>query len=589
MASEAKKIRVFEVEKLTREEENILEKLGKKHKFTDYTPRYKIYCLKQFALGLAIINLLVENNQTLALWLIINYLASTKDFVNIAACAHPDFLKIFWYKNSKVFQTFNAEIKKNPIFHGNLPCQERLLKITSGEKLLKEYYLFKIPKINWKIDHSKMLQNSGKIECVAFNLIHPLVSIVCGNKIYILAYGGEARKERGQILFVTTPNPINERYYAINWSPSGDYLLAMQGDDETTRISLFYFDAQNFCASEISISPVEQFVTSNGLNTKNLWIDESTFMFATSEKYVLAIIKIDKETKKITKSYIELSKTMSRLDVSVKSKKMIHLVSNFFVMPNPESTYIFFLCPCGKDHQHHRVLYINKITLEVEKWVNLPGEVLEIAVTASNFFVLIQERMEESYSHNAPWMDKTKTANLIQDFSNCSFSEPWRSKRFSTVNEIAKTKIIKCTENSTELFRPHCCSRQLTGIASTISQDSNKKYNLLKEVLTKISQTNKFYVTNDFLYYSQTVTDVTHVFGLHHHFYFNPINSDEFLLSKNNNAWFHPTKPIFIQKTNLFYFNIYLNYQRATEKERREFPVMSCFNYKSQVVFSSSS
>lgn len=49
-------------------------------------------------------------------------------------------------------------------------------------------------------------------------------------RLYIVAYGGEERQQRGQILFVD-PQPIYSMSIirALNWSPDGTYLLAFLG------------------------------------------------------------------------------------------------------------------------------------------------------------------------------------------------------------------------------------------------------------------------------------------------------------------------------------------------------------------------
>jgi hypothetical protein len=61
-----------------------------------------------------------------------------------------------------------------------------------------------------------------------------LALLSCGD-ITVIAYAGRVRKENGQIIFTTR---VSDRYYGINWSPSGEYLLAMRGN-ETTIISFF--------------------------------------------------------------------------------------------------------------------------------------------------------------------------------------------------------------------------------------------------------------------------------------------------------------------------------------------------------------
>jgi len=582
MASEAKKVRVFEPTALSKEEKTVAIKLGKLHHFHEFTPRYKFYFLRQFMIGLAVIVDLMNANRYDMIYLILKYLTS-REFISLASCCDDRLMKEFWYPRNVIFKKFMKTYEKKDQMYHYYPASAALENIKTGQDLLRTYKLLQVPELYWKIDTSRVLPNQT-IDCIAFNVKFPLIGLIMGNKLYVIAYGGEVRAKKGQILFASTSNVT---FFGINWSPSGEYLLALKGHEEV-QISLFFYDAKNMNFQKI-LHAEHWFQAATAINTKYLWMDENSLMFATNEKYKIGIVSLCSGKKNYNYRLIDLTATIQQIfNAATKSRQFPLLISNFFVMPTPDSTYIFLLSSCGKDHQHQRILYINKITLEIEKWVNLPGEVLEIAVGNTAFYVLIQERLEESYTHNSPSLISSKS-NLQKDFSACPFSEPWRGKKFSTKNEIAKTKIIKCTEEKTELFTPYCCSDQLTGIVSTISPDSNRKYESIKEVLSSISKTNRFYVTDDFLYYTNTITAMTHVFGINHHFYLKTLNKDEFILpNKCNMAWFHPTSSIFIQKKNLFYFSIFLH-QRASQKEKEEFPIMKCFNYKSDVVFSSSS
>lgn len=583
MTSEAKKIRIFEPTHLLIEEKRIAIKLGKLHKFNEFTPRYKFYFLRQFMIGVAIISCLMNASRFDLIYLIIKHLNS-REFISLASCCDDRLMSEFWYSRSSIFKKVVESFERKELHnHFFASSAESLERIKTGQELLQTYKLLQGPKTNWKIDNSKMLPNHS-IACVAFNLKFPLLGMLMANKIYIIAYGGKARETKGQILFATQARPKNENFFAINWSPSGEYLLALQCD-VVVRFSLFFYDS--FCMSIKEICPDHYFEAALAINTKYLWMDNNSFIFATNEKYKVAVITMFATKKEYNFRMIDLTPSIERVFCTTgkKGRQFRMVISNFFVMPNPESNYLFLLSSCGKDHQHHRILYINKITQKLEKWVNLPGEVLEIAVGNLEFYVLIQERPEESFDHNSPSLTSI-TSELAKDFLECPFYDPWRAK---TTDQKKNKKIIKCTETETKIFTNPCCSDQLTDILSTISPDSNRKYETLKEVHSQISKTNKLYVTKDFVYYTNNITSVTHVFGTNHHFYQKILNHDEFVHpDKNNMAWFHPTKSVFIQKKSLFFFNIYLH-QSASQEEKEEFPLMKCFNYKSQVVFSSSS
>ena len=581
MSSEAKKIRVFEPDCLTAEEKKFAVKIKKSHKFTSQTPRFKYYFLRQFIFGVGVINLLLGSGQLLAISLILEYL-NPKEFVKLAACADPSLLRNFWYEDSKLFEKFRREHFRLPCFNLYFPSAKRLLALQSGQALLREYYIFRHPKNNWKIDWSTVLPNSY-IECVAFNPEHPLVALLITGKIYVVAYGGKERSQKGQLFFATGSA---ERYYGINWSPSGEYLLALQGK-ETTKISLFWYDCRERSVSEVSTFPSEKFESCSGLNTKHLWIDGSTLMFASIQKYVMAILKLNGRKKQINFSWISLKKTMEKIDGSVNDKIYIHMVSNFFVLPNPNSSYLYFLVSCGKNgHQHQRIVYIDKITLEAIKWVDLPGEAVEITVSSDRFYVLLQERKEVSYMHNQPSVFSDVT-NLATDFPTCGFSESWRLNKSCKKHEPVNTKIVVCDESVAKIFHERCFpGHKLAGITCTLTPDSNKKYDLLKETLFAVSSSNMMYVTKDYLYHTNPMTKETQVYGVHHEFKYKIETEKEINCQFDRIvAWFHPSSSIFIQTTPNYFFGIYLNEKLATEEEKNKFPMMNVFEYKSKTVF----
>jgi len=565
MASEAKKVRIFEPDCLTEEEKIYAAKLKKSSKFNSQTPRYKIFFLRQFIFGVGVINLLLGKNQVLVLSMIISFL-SAKEFVKLAACADPTLLKYFWYENSQMLQKFKRENCTLEHFHFYYPSKERLLAIKNGEDLLREYYVLRKPKLNWKID---CFPNCS-ITCLSFNPVHDLLALVSCGDITVIAYAGRVRKENGQIIFTTR---VSDRYYGINWSPSGEYLLAMRGN-ETTVISFFWYNPKKKAISEVST--FGSFEMCNGLNTKYLWVDGSTAMFASAERYVMTILKINGEERRIKMSQLNLMKTMTKLDQAVTVRTFRHIVSNFFILPDPNSNFFYFIVMCGKPgHQHHRIIYVDKITLEVVKWINLPGETVEISVSSERFYVLIQERREESYLHNQPILS-SDVKNLVQDFSECTFSDSWRLSNKITV-KTANVKIVVCDETSVANFHQRCFpGHKLEGVYYNLEPDSNKVYEKIKKILFSISSSNKMYITKDYLYYNSEISRMSQIYGIHH----------EFKFSTERQLWLHPSIPIAMQKIDAYSSIFYLIEKLATEEEKKKFKKIKEFEYKAKTFFS---
>jgi hypothetical protein len=66
---------------------------------------------------------------------------------------------------------------------------------------------------------------------VEFHPDRPILAMVDQTRrLHILAYGGEERRTRGQILFID-PQPRHSffTFRALNWSPDGSYLLVLEG------------------------------------------------------------------------------------------------------------------------------------------------------------------------------------------------------------------------------------------------------------------------------------------------------------------------------------------------------------------------
>jgi len=172
--------------------------------------------------------LLLGKNELLAISMKLSFLNS-KEFVKLAACADQILHKHFWYENSKALEKFKRENSLLPHFHFYYPLKARLLSLKNGEDLLREYYVLRKPKLDWKID----IYPNCPIECLSFNPVYPFLAFVSCGDISVVRYGGRDRRQKGQIMYTTR---VSDRYYGINWSPSGEYLLALRGKQNSNTI-----------------------------------------------------------------------------------------------------------------------------------------------------------------------------------------------------------------------------------------------------------------------------------------------------------------------------------------------------------------
>jgi hypothetical protein len=587
--------KVFETEELTQREKIVANRLSISHTLTnDGTPASNIENLKIFIIGVAIVDMLMSAGQYDIIFYLFQFL-TMKDFVHLAAAANSSILPTFWTPTSSIFKRLSKKLFFKFNFHDR-PDSNRLATFLSGIDLLREYRVLKKPKLDWKIDASVLLPN-GHITSVAFNPVHPMVAITLAQKIYILAYGGQVRAIRGQILFGIDKPTLPVLFVNINWSPTGKYLLCIMGqtNKEPYQITIIQYNEKTLEMHEIDFGSEGKFLGAPGLNSKYLWLDENSFLFVTTKEFNLTKIKLLDENK-FKKTNIDLSSTMN--EIKFLKRRTLFLppfIGPLFVMPDPFSPYIFFLTSCAENHQHHRILYIDKMTRKISKVVNVPGEIAEISVANEYFLIVVQDRSTESFDKDClPSISnivdkKFKRENLFSSTTpeaqhSCPFPPPERSSSFDFDNNTGR--IMKCTNDSVCNFRKNCCEK-LEGIASSLSPDSNKKLPFLLDQLNTICMANSLFTTTDYIYFVNKMAGITYVLGANHHFSFKTEWDEDYIFTPaiRSVAWFHPLSHIFLRRKTSHYFEVFLT-RIATDDDRKNFPKMVEFAYKKKISFS---
>ncbi len=431
--------------------------------------------------------------------------------------------------------------------------------------------MFKLPTLKYKIDGSSFLAENN-LNSAEFNPCYPLIAVMMYEHLYVITYGGEARKKRGQILFGIHFVHPSLMYRAVNWSPSGDYLLMLEEDKEmfpsltltTNRIKIFHYDATNFSFNEITFrTPL---IPSPAMNTRFLWLDCSSFIFADERKNIFKTITLHKDKKAYDESQVDLSGTLEPFRKNEQRTKYISYVNSIFVLPDAQTPYLFFLACCPTQHQHQRLLYVDKKTHQVVKVASLPGEVVSIAVNLNRFFLLLQTRPYEDYKYNEV---------IVADngFEKCLFSDPFLGKISDTNFDNYSREAFIFEGNSTAVwsFRPLCCGI-VSSTESLLKKDTNSRPENLFLYFGKLAKASDLYLTQDYLYYVNKITQTTRVFGANSHFGYDVALKDDYVFPVSKYiAFFHPNKPFFIRKKRGNYFDIYL-LPWATDDDRRDFP-----------------
>ena len=327
-----------------------------------------------------------------------------------------------------------------------------------------------------------------------------------------------------------------------------------------------HYDSISFELHEIEFA--NELIPFPAMNTKFLWLDSDSFIFAAEEKHTFRIINF-KPNNSYSEVTIDLTRTLENLTKSNYARtKYVSFVSSLFVLPDPSSPFLFFVSSCPVNHQHHRLICVDKLTHKIARIANLPGEVVEIAVTFDRYLLILQNRFYETYEHNAPSMLEIKARN---DLSQCFFSEPFLCKSGTEERPLADGKLYWGDSECVFPFRSPCCNT-IAKMACCLSRSLNLSHEHLFPHLTRIAAANNLFVTKEYVYRVSKSQRRTRVWGFHHHFEFSTKLKTDFLFGPQEYiVYFHPNKPIFLRKEHDKFFDLYLS-KWATDSEREEFP-----------------
>jgi hypothetical protein len=363
------------------------------------------------------------------------------------------------------------------------------------------------------------------------------------------------------------------------------------------EITVLKYNEITFEVHEIDFGSTAQFSAAMGMNTKFLWLDKKSFVFANGEGNNLTKIKLRKNNT-FDVVNIDLSDTMSELKLLKRRTLFLPpFIGCLFVLPNPSSPYIFFVTSCAENHQHHRILYVDKMTLKIAKVVSVPGEVAEISAASDYFLIIFQQRAAETFANCQPYMttiDSSKYASATvfsdtrpEDQHSCRFPTPERSSRGGLFSEdTTKGIIMKCTNESVSIFREQCCGKIDGVLDSSIHPESNKKIHFQLDQLNTICMSESLFTTTHFIYFVNHSIRTTVVMGAHHHFRYSTEWDEDFIFVPTvpSLVWFHPLSHIFLRRKNSNNFDIFLT-QLASDEDRQTFPKLTDYLYKKKLSF----
>jgi hypothetical protein len=212
--------------KFTPDELRTISRLEWKHKALDTTSTKMLTRIQLLTKAVYIITCLMLKNGFYAVKEILNYL-TPKEFILIAAACDSLLLE-FFTPESILSKKMLAWLCKKYKWYNMKPNMKYLCSLSNGQILRKEVRMFNLAEnLGPIIDDFRWLPKKMRQNMmVKFNPCYPVVAIKVSNSVYILAYAGSIRQEKGQILYCINRRECEDRYVKwISWNSTGQYLL----------------------------------------------------------------------------------------------------------------------------------------------------------------------------------------------------------------------------------------------------------------------------------------------------------------------------------------------------------------------------
>ncbi len=243
----------------------------------------------------------------------------------------------------------------------------------------------------------------------------------------------------------------------------------------------------------------------------------------------------------------------------------------------PESSFFYFLSHCNDNHEHSRLLIVDKKTLIIKSFLDISGNVRFLLPTNCEIYIAKVIDTTVNFDTNSILTNVVNSSNPFSSFEfKCSFEFPWRKKVGSTMIMLEKIdfdgqhyKIITELKNTVKRY-----SLSPTTTFRTVTST--------RIFLDVVAFSDKCSYTQDFL--CITKKNETFIISRNHNF--------QFLCNWNCNfeyrapAFFHPTLPLVLSKTDFGVFMKILLLSTASSAETLQYPKLPYnFEYKKSIVW----
>ena len=280
----------------------------------------------------------------------------------------------------------------------------------------------------------------------------------------------------------------------------------------------------------------------------------------------LCTVTLDQDTQtfKETKEYI--NHFVTEIFQITSRTTLLKYLSHFCTFPN--WSHFLFVSNCSANHEHSRLLFVDKTTWEVTSFLDISGNLRSIWLSGDEIYIAKEQKNLCSFQKNSVW---TNISNLPESQKalkyKCGIGEPWRrsaSKKFKSSSKLILEKINK---NGTNY---HIFSES-ESYADPYEPLSYRKIYEMAGSLSYLVDFGNLTVTRDYIILNDTTRKPNSlIMGRNHQFEFQAYWSHcpKFVVP----IFFHPTLPLVLTRANVrCNYKIHL-LKTATKKDRQDFP-----------------
>jgi hypothetical protein len=290
--------------------------------------------------------------------------------------------------------------------------------------------------------------------------------------------------------------------------------------------------------------------------------------------YTLCNVSLDEDNK----SYSQTATCLKKFSDTIfknhsRADHYMKYLGHFFTFP--DCNFYYFISHCTEDHEHSRILFLDRISLVLKAYLDVSGDVRAIWLSPEKeIFIVKQQNCARKF-------DRNSRLSRISDFNRpleylCSLENPWINKY---LNKKTKSVFLLIEKINFDGSNYHIFS-QSKNTLQNVSDEIN--YNNIEAATNMIANIGNFdtcLFTKDFL--CITSQGETLLMGRNHEMHI-LIN---WAKRCKTAAFFHPSLPIVFTRSNAQEsFKLYL-LKNATWQERIQFPFNPDRSYKKRTSY----